>query len=581
MRSLRFRIISVLMVAVLIVGIIAACSYYNQSITNLKKNRQDTTVNNLSQVSRNISQYLYDIRNITMPIYIHEGVQLLLRNGVKDIAASIDTRQYVAELTDTSSFIYDVVVLDVDWNHRAGVHGVLDSEDLFQNIRQCYEERERMDEWIGPVRLDNDGEIFHVYVQVNAVRDIARFDDVIGYFCVFLDERAISDSFKYMGGDDGDIGVVNQHGNIIFHSNSEMIGASVNSLLEPYGVKFSSEQQTIWKNDIMISFLPADNGMTVFSIESLNHFKLERSILYKNIILVLLLGIVISITCGTLLIMNILRPLGELRRSIVQMGKTGVTVPIEVKGHDEIGQLTSAYNKMIHQIQGLMSDVSRLEHEKLESEIYLLQTQINPHFVFNTLVTIRILAERNGQKELSDLISNFSRILRESMKIGRQFVTLREEIECIESFCAIQQLRYSHRINLHIDIDSSMHDCMMLKFLLQIPVENSIKHGFEQAESEGNIWIECRREGGYLRVVVEDDGCGFSEEKLQEVHALLQQDEFKGFKNSIGLLNLRKRLQLHYGAECDLSLFNTERGACVSMCVPVQVGGDNYEDTFG
>ena len=581
MRSLRFRIISVLMVAVLMVGIIAACSYYDQSITNLKENRQNATINNLSQISRNISQYFYDIRNITMPIYIHEGVQRLLQNGVKDIASSIDTRQYMAELTDTSSFIYDVVVLDVDWNHRAGVHGILDSEDLFQNIRQSYEIRDRQDEWLGPVCLDNDGEIFHVYVQVNVVRDIAHFDDVIGYFCVFLDERAISSSFKYMGGDDGDIGVVNQHGNIIFHSDREMIGASVNSLLEPYGVELPSKQHTIWKNDIMLTFLPADNDMMVFDIESLNHFKLERSILYKNIMLVLLLGIVISITCGTLLIMNILRPLGKLRRSIIQMGKTGVAVPIEVKGQDEIGQLTNAYNKMTHQIQGLMSDVSRLEHEKLESEIYLLQTQINPHFVFNTLVTIRILAERNGQRELSDLISNFSRILRESMKIGRQFVTLREEIECIRSFSAIQQLRYSHRINLHIDIDPSMNDYMVLKFLLQIPVENSIKHGFEQMESEGNIWIKCRRTGKYLQVVVEDNGCGFSEKKLQEVHALLEQDDFKKFKECIGLLNVRKRLQLHYGSECDLSLSNTERGACVSMRVPVQLGGDNYEDTFG
>lgn len=581
MRSLRFRIISVLMVAVLIVGIIAACSYYDQSITNLKRNRQDATINNLSQVSRNISQYLYDIRNITMPIYIHEGVQRLLRNGVKDIEASIDTRQYVSEVTDTSSFIYDVVVLDVDWNHRAGVHGILDSDDLFRTIRQRYDESERRDEWLGPIQLDSDGEVFHVYVQVNAVRDIADFDEVIGYFCVFLDERAISNSFKYMGGDDASIGIASQQGNILFHSESDMIGVPVESMLQGYDAVLPSRQQTIWKNDIMITFLPAEDGMTVFSIESLNHFKLERSILYKNIILVLLLGIVISITCGTLLIMNILRPLGELRRSIVQMGKTGVAAPIEVKRHDEVGQLTNAYNKMTHQIQALMSDVSRLEHEKLESEIYLLQTQINPHFVFNTLVTIRILAERNGERELSDLISNFSRILRESMKIGRQFVTLREEMECIRSFCAVQQLRYSHRINLHIDIDPSMHDYMVLKFLLQIPVENSIKHGFEDADKDGNIWIRCQQEDGFLQVIVEDDGAGFSEVKLQEVRALLGRDEFKGFKNSIGLLNLRKRLQLHYGAECDLHLSNTERGACVSLRVPVQLKGDDYEDSIG
>jgi two-component system sensor histidine kinase YesM len=579
MKTLRLRIITVLLGMALFIGMSAAISYYAQSIQNIKANSETLAANTVTQVSRNVAQYFLDIRNIIKPLYIDDTVQKLLINGSGDIPSTVKARRYVSELKDTSFLLYDLVILDGDWNKLVGVYGMLDQRGTYKSLRAQYEASEDKGGWLGPFEIPGEdaNQTRWCYVQVNVLRNLLHYDEQLGYLCVFLDVNALEDSFRYMAGDGGSLGIVGKDGAVFASSKDEELGKSAEELMQTYGAQYLPERAAIWSGDKLITLMPSGGGFGFYSIDDLNNFNQEKRILINNIAMVLLLSLTIAAFAGAFLVLRILRPLEVLRRNMVKAGQGDFGNPILVVKRDEIGQLTATYNFMIGRIRGLMDDVRVLEREKMESELYALQAQINPHFVFNTLVTIRLLAERFGESQMAELIANFSRVLRSSIALGRKFLTLREELECVRSFCQIQRLRYDHEFSLTVEAEEELMDLEVLKFVLQIPVENAIAHALKDKDGDGHIWLDCSREGAMIAFTIEDDGPGFPEETLRALRERLETCDFKGFQNGVGLLNLQKRIRLHYGEGHGILLENTARGARVTISIPDHPGGVGHE----
>ncbi len=579
MKTLRLRIIAVLTGMALLIGLAAAISYYAQSVRNIKANSELLAANNLTQVSRNVTQYFDDIRNIIKPVYIDDTVQKLLLNGAGDIPSTVAARQYVSELTDTSFLLFDLVILDANWNKLAGVYGMLDQRSTYKSLQAQYEASKDKSAWLGPFDIPGEdaARTHRCYVQVNVLRNVLHYDEQLGFLCVFLDANALEDSFRYMAGNGGSIGIVGMDGAVFASSREEELGASAEALMQSHGAAYRPERLSIWSNDKLITILPSGGRFVFYGIGDLNNINQEKRILINNIALVLLLSLAIAALVGAFLVIRILKPLEFLRKNMLKAGQGDFGSPVAVVKRDEIGQLTATYNYMIGRIRGLMDDVRKLEREKMESELYALQAQINPHFVFNTLVTIRLLAERFGESQMAELIANFSRVLRSSIALGRKFVTLREEMECVRSFCEIQRLRYDHEFALTVTAGEDLMDLEVLKFVLQIPVENVIAHAFKDKDGDGHIWVDCRREGALIAFSVEDDGPGFPEDALITLRERLKTCEFKGFQNGVGLLNLQKRIRLHYGEGYDILLSNAGRGARVSFSIPDHPGGYGHE----
>ena len=234
----------------------------------------------------------------------------------------------------------------------------------------------------------------------------------------------------------------------------------------------------------------------------------------------------------------------------------------KIGGNDEISQLYDYLNSMIHDIQKLLAEVyrERLHAEQLktsqrDAELKMLTSQINPHFLYNTLETIRMKARVNRQYEIEELVKMLGKILRSSIRAGEKEVSVKSEVELVEYYLRIQQYRFGERIAYEISVEKELEDRMILPLILQPVVENAIIHGLEGRDQNGRIWICVERQTEKRMVIsVSDNGKGMEKEKLAEIRRELKSRHFKG--EHIGICNVNQRIKLKYGEEYGVSVYS-------------------------
>lgn len=224
----------------------------------------------------------------------------------------------------------------------------------------------------------------------------------------------------------------------------------------------------------------------------------------------------------------------------------------EMGGNDEIASLYSYLGTMIGEIQRLLAQIyqeklhaDRLTIQQKDAEFKMLASQINPHFLYNTLETIRMKARKSGQGEIEELVKMLAKIMRSYIQVSETDTTLKKEIELVECYLKIQQQRFGERIRYHIDVDVALLEYKILPLVIQPIVENSIIHGLEIKEGEGNIVIRAQRTDREVLLSVEDDGLGIPAEKLQTMRQRLNRYDERG--RHIGVANVHQRVRLKYG----------------------------------
>lgn len=246
-----------------------------------------------------------------------------------------------------------------------------------------------------------------------------------------------------------------------------------------------------------------------------------------------------------------------------------------LKGTDEINELYEDLNLMISSIEHLITTVyeSQVQKEKLNSrqkevEFKMLASQINPHFLYNTLETIRMKARSNGQKDIEELVKMLAKIMRRNIQAGDTLVTLKSEIDLVEYYLKIQQYRFGERIGFHINLFCDIEYLKIMPLIIQPVVENAFVHGLETKEGEGEIRIEVRRSSNRLQIYVIDDGIGMTKEKLNEIKLNLT-DFSRLTRSNIGLSNVDQRIKLLYGEEYGLWIDSAENmGTTVIIDLP-------------
>ena len=245
-------------------------------------------------------------------------------------------------------------------------------------------------------------------------------------------------------------------------------------------------------------------------------------------------------------------------------------------GNDEISELYDYLGTMIWKIQKLISDVYReqlhaeqLKIEQKEAEFKMLASQINPHFLYNTLEVIRMKARASKQYDIEELVKMLAKILRKNIQAGSQDVEIQTEVELITCYLKIQQYRFGERIQYEIDMDPEMEHIRILPLILQPIVENSIVHGLEVKEGIGHIRISISRKDSDLLVVVEDDGVGMEKEQLEELRSNMNRRNENG--THIGMQNVHQRIRLRYGENYGLELDSASGvGTKVKIRIPIE-----------
>lgn len=241
---------------------------------------------------------------------------------------------------------------------------------------------------------------------------------------------------------------------------------------------------------------------------------------------------------------------------------------------DEIGQLTNEFNRMALQIKNLIDDVyvadierKDLEIKRNQAQLHALQSQINPHFLFNALETIRMRSLIKQETETAKIIHNMAKIFRKSLSWERDWATVREELELIVCFLEIQRYRFGDKLDYRIEVDEDAYGCLIPKMAVLPFVENASIHGIEQLRDGGRIELNIALEGGRLTVVVRDNGIGMDAERLEEIGRQLEREQTIG--DHVGIRNSYYRLKLHYRERLSFKLESERgRGTTVRIVIP-------------
>ncbi len=240
-------------------------------------------------------------------------------------------------------------------------------------------------------------------------------------------------------------------------------------------------------------------------------------------IVVIIAAILFSIVAAWQISKSIYVPIKKLHDVTTTIARHDLEALVTADNADEITELGMSFNMMVGKIRELL-DAKIKEHENLKkAELRALQAQINPHFLYNTLDAIIWMAQVNQTAQVVELVRVLSRFFRITLSKGRDWITVREEVEHIESYLAIQKMRYRDILDYHIDVAPDMLDGEMLKLTLQPLVENALYHGIKNKRSGGVIRVRGRRiDGDRLLIEVEDNGIGMGRQKLVEIRALLE-----------------------------------------------------------
>ena len=283
--------------------------------------------------------------------------------------------------------------------------------------------------------------------------------------------------------------------------------------------------------------------------------------------------IILSLKKSFKITRSITQPIDALYARVEELGGGDLSAREPVQAEDsKLQALSDGLEEMATRLNEQM-ELNRQEQIRLRSmELALVQAQINPHFLYNTLDAIVWLIETGKNEQAVEMVSSLSTYFRSFLSNGKDIITLREEALHVRSYLEIQQVRYKDILSYELHMDPALDGCRIPKMTLQPLVENAIYHGIKPKRGMGLVSISSEREGEQVLLRVQDSGVGLSAEALDELRQSLDRDEGSGF----GLLASYKRLRLMYGAELSFQIESEEnRGTVISIRFPYNESSDS------
>ncbi|GKH52545.1 histidine kinase [Eubacteriales bacterium] len=384
-------------------------------------------------------------------------------------------------------------------------------------------------------------------------------------------------------GESGYLYLIDGDGEIIYHPRQQLIYASLlrenNRAAAGYedGIhreKFGGETRQVtvktvgytgWK---LVGVVPAE------SLAS-NHIQLR---LFGIFVVLFFIFFLVFVNLGVS--ERIAVPIKALEQSVKELEAGSETVDIAIGGPYEVQHLGNSIRSMVSTMRQLMDDIIRQEESKRKSELDVLQSQINPHFLYNTLDSIVWMIENNRYDDAIVMVTSLARLFRISLSRGRTLITVGEELEHARHYMTIQKMRFKNKFTSEIRADGEALGCETVKLVVQPIVENAIYHGMEYADGDGEILVWAHIEGEDLYIDVTDNGPGMRQE---QVDRLLREDGGPAAPSrggsGIGLRNVHQRIQLTYGKPYGLEIESEpDEGTTIRIHLPVRrPGGDGEE----
>ncbi len=342
------------------------------------------------------------------------------------------------------------------------------------------------------------------------------------------------------------------------------------------------ENIEIWENDVQIVTYLVRETILQFIYYELQDLRQARAHINEFYTTMFSYIFIAAIAVGLLVVFisyyisqSITRPVRELSKATEKVARGDLSVRAGIDtGSSEIAVLSESFNEMIDRISRLLDQV-RTEQESLRrAELELLQSQINPHFLYNTLDTIVWLAEAGDQARVVSMVGSLSKFFRASLGQGKDQVTVKDEIDHVRSYLEIQQVRYQDILDYSIDVPQEVYDSPVPKITLQPLVENALYHGIKNKRGRGRITITGKSENNCIYIYIEDNGMGMTQDRLEKVSEKMNDPDL--FKNAedkgdvFGLSNVNERIKLMFGTRYGIHIDSVYgEGTTVTILLPL------------
>lgn len=540
----------------------------------------NNSVQELTVVTRSIDSLLNQVEYLSKLTANNYNIQQILTESENDIANFLAKRNDAVSSLDSIVGEQDIITSALVFTNegsifsssKVGTYKIsVDDKDLSDILNMAQNQKGKViwrntrpiDYYIGKQNV-NCVSLFRALINRNT-------GQVMGSIELDVDQKtiaqlfSISDNIKM-----GDTFIINKSGQIVSSSNESKLFQKID--MQDYfswiihnnnsGKVFTIENSRYLVTSVQYERL----GWYMVSVIPLKKLMEDTEKVTNLIFFISLICISLAVITSIFNSRAITKPIISLSKDMSYAGQGDMEVRATVFGNDEVGTLSKSFNTMMERISHLMDKVYDEQKKKRNFELQALQSQINPHFLYNTLESICSLANKNRNEDVVIMVKSLALFYRSVLSKGRNVITIKEEIDNIKSYLSIQKIRYGQKFDYTIDIDKSILDKSIVKLTLQPLVENSIYHGIRQKRSQGTIIIHGTIVREVLKISVQDDGIGFDEnECIRILTATVEEKELKNY----GLKNVHERIKLYFGPEYGLNISSSPgQGTRVEVVLP-------------
>ena len=568
-KSIRYKFIASMIIIFLLFACIVLMIWYKE----LKKEAEATAIQNMEhmlQVSNTIFEnQVQDIINVTALTTVRSGnylstniINIMSRDDLTN-SEIIDYRKtatdYLISLCSFKKNLNGVMLSDFNGNNI--IYGVPTPYEMLLE-----------EGWISQIKTENEQNLFLVPHYPNkwfqtdkdlvfsVLRPVYGFNgEKIGFAIADISCQLFYDCYDANSTASSSLYVIhNTDGKILFSPSQDLLHMESQSLAGKEMIEnFTSNSGHFFtyndEGEKMLAVYHNSNltGWTTLSIipekEIVSTFtNTAHKIFVITAILTIIL--IISVFMATSLLTKNIR---ILTNAVKGVDGEHLELRTSIRSGDEVGALYQQFQGMLNRIRELLKAVKNEEAAKHKAEIAALQFQMNPHFLYNSLNTIKFLSNMQGMENISEVAESLSSLMHINMD-GRSFITVEEDIDFITSYLKIQNYRFTNTFNYRILASQDVNQYLVPKLLVQPLVENSLKHGLRNKISGGILLIEYVMDEGQLKIIVEDNGCGISDDRI---HEILSKNQSRN-AGHIGIHNIRERIHMYFGSEFDIEIIS-------------------------
>ncbi|HJB17078.1 MAG TPA: sensor histidine kinase [Candidatus Blautia excrementipullorum] len=578
-QSAIFAAVSLLILGAVVIVTLVSMNFTRNTVFD---NSSLYTQTIIRQMNQNIDSYIDYMENIAYLVSSSEDVQEYLFGG-EDVAGARERilRQFETIL-DSRSDILNVGIIGT--NGRKLINNGLQSvnPDLDLSTQEWYtkalEKNASISLTSSHVQHIISGERPWVITLSRGFRNLSAGDEKAGVFFIDLNYSAISELCDQNNiGSRGYAFILDQEGNIVYHPQQQQLYNELQT--ENIDLILNADTDTVLtgkgSGERLYSMVRSEKtGWTTVDCVSVDELLRESNQAQSIYVLIAIVLIIVALLLSRLIAGSITRPIQRLRDSMerVQEGDFKVSDVVENSGN-EIGSLTRSFNVMTSRIQELMKQNVRDQEEKRKSELKALQSQINPHFLYNTLDSIIWMAEGKKNEEVVLMTASLARLLRQSISNEDEVVPIAQEVEYARGYLTIQKMRYKDKMEFQIDVDPSILHINLIKLVLQPIIENAIYHGLKYKESKGLLQVKGFMKDGNAVLQVIDNGVGMDAETLAHIY---ERHKVNYQSNGVGVYNVQKRLQLYYGSNYGITYESkVGEGTTATITIPGRQEGSS------